>query len=69
MAENPTSDRVPLKPGDRVEFPGYGVGVVEAVTLTFLWIAWPKVGRSMTHYTTEILPHLRRVPESETDTY
>lgn len=69
MSENPTSSQVLLKPGDRVEFPGYGVGVVEAVTVVFLWITWPNVGQSMTHYTSEILPHLRRVPASETDTH
>jgi hypothetical protein len=68
VTENPTQHEIPLEPGDRVEFPGYGVGIVEAVTVTFLWITWPKVGQSMTHYTSEILPHLRRVPESETDT-
>ncbi len=64
MSENPTLGTPPLRPGDRVEFPGYGIGVVEAAGPMFLWIDWPEIGESMRHYTTEILPHLRRVTES-----
>lgn len=47
-----------LKVGDRVSFPGYGVGVVETVSGPIVWIRWEN-GGLLRHYLADLAEHLR----------
>lgn len=47
-----------LKVGDRVLFPGYGVGVVETVSDLFIWIRWEN-GGLLHHHAADLAGGLR----------
>lgn len=40
----PRTGMTELKPGDRVWFDGYGVGVVQSINALWLWITWERTG-------------------------
>lgn len=46
-----------LKVGDRVSFPGYGIGVVESVG-PIVWIRWDN-GGLLHHHLSDLAKHLK----------